>query len=101
MPRVYAARMSEQRIALSGELDFTRKEEIGGLFDSLTVEAPATVDLSGVSFIDASFLTALTVHRSRFNNVPITLYGARNQTKRVLELVGFDRLFRMMACTCG
>ncbi len=85
--------MDERRIALSGEYDVTRRRELSALFESLDGNEPLAIDLSDVTYIDATALRELSTLRLRDPGRSIALLGANANLRRVFALVGFDRVF--------
>ncbi len=85
--------MDGRRIALSGEYDVTRRHELSALFESVDGEEPLAIDLSGVTYIDATALRELSTLRLRNPARTIALLGANPNLRRVFALVGFDRVF--------
>jgi anti-anti-sigma regulatory factor len=85
---------SLRRVALDGEYDLSRKEEVASLFARLVPDAPAAVDMSSVTYIDSTFLHELALLHFRFKDFPVTLINVRPNVKRILDIVKFDRLFR-------
>jgi len=84
-----------RRVQLQGEYDFSRKAEIQKLFESLSADRPAEIDLSAVSYVDSTFLNELAMLRVRFAEQPIRLVGANTHLKRLLALMSFQRLFEI------
>jgi anti-anti-sigma factor len=82
-------------VELDGEYDLSQKELLASLFGTLRANAPATIDLTKVTYVDSTFLNALAVLRGRFKGYAITLLGANATVLRALRLVGFDRLFEL------
>jgi len=87
---------SELRLALAGDWDLTRKEELRQLFVEMDGKKPIVIDLSGVTYADSSFLHELSVLRKRLANCSITLSAPRPPLKRVLQLLSFDKLFQIV-----
>ena len=84
---------SPHRIALDGEYDLARKDEIEGLFDSVDGDGAVVIDCSNVTYLDSTFLKELAKLRRRSSDRPISLTGVNDNIRRVLEIVGFARLF--------
>jgi anti-anti-sigma factor len=83
------------RVVLGGEYDLSRKEEVSSLFDSLSTDAPAVVDMSAVTYVDSTFLRLLADLHCRFKDSSVTLTGVSERIKRILHIVRFDQLFRL------
>ncbi|HLX26192.1 MAG TPA: STAS domain-containing protein [Candidatus Cybelea sp.] len=87
---------SGHRIELEGELDIARKDELERLFDSIEKDGPLTIDLRRVVYADSTFLHVLASLPVRFQEVPITLFGASPNLRRILGVVQFDKLFQIV-----
>jgi anti-anti-sigma factor len=83
-------------LVLDGEYDIARKSELEHVFESLPGDGPAVLDMTRVTYIDSTFLHALGSLRVRFEHHPITLIVRSEGVRRVLRLVKFDRLFRIV-----
>lgn len=84
-------------IAIRGELDIAttadlRNRILTGLKDTAT---PVIIDLSGVSFCDASGLALLvgTQRRARLHGVTVVLAAPRPSVRKLLRITGLDRAF--------
>lgn len=84
------------RIELQGEYDLSRKEEVNALFATLSTDSPATIDLSRVTYADSTILHELAMLNNRLKGQLITLTGAIPSVRRLLEVVKFDQLFRIV-----
>jgi len=53
------------------------------------------IDLSATEYMDSSALGMLLILRERAGGeqAQITLYGAANEVKKILDISGFDKLF--------
>ncbi len=82
--------------AVSGELDMCTAPELSRSLAPVLDEHPAdlTLDLAGVEFIDSSGLTLLvrTWKRMQQQDGALRLSHPTPSVRRVLELVGLDRL---------
>ena len=87
---------SRNRISLEGEWDLARKEELIALLAGLRSGQPATIDLSRCTYADSTVLAALGLLKRTFEDVPITLIAPQSQTKRLLKITGYDKLFRIV-----
>jgi anti-anti-sigma factor len=83
-------------IALEGEWDVTRKNELKALFNSLTTDGPATIDLRAVTYVDSTALSLLAALSLRFKNSPITLIRPNASVLRLLKLLRFNDLFHIV-----
>jgi anti-sigma B factor antagonist len=86
---------SVRRIELDGEYDISRRDEVSSAFEAMRGDAPAVVDMTKVSFVDSSFLHALTALHFRFEEWGVTLVGVRPQIRRVLKMMDYERLFHI------
>jgi anti-anti-sigma factor len=80
-------------VTLCGELDVYRAEAVREAFDSVR-DAPV-VDLSAVTYLDSTVLNELIRLRKRVDGEIVLVVGSP-QIRRVLELVSFARLFRIV-----
>lgn len=94
--RAYSGYQTSNRLALDGEWDLSRKTELTQLFSSLTTEGPAIIDLSHVTYMDSTVLNALAMLRHKFEDLSITLVVPNEDVLRILKLVNFDKLFRIV-----
>ncbi len=85
-----------RRLELSGEYDLTRRNHVASLFEDITPGGPVVVDMTDVTYIDSSFLHALTALHFRFKEWGVTLVGARPQIRRILQVMNFERLFTIV-----
>ncbi len=84
-------------LRLVGELDVGTAGRFRRAFDEAYEQGASTVvvDLAGLTFIDSTGLHELVVARRRQLNrgEELVLRAPTAQTRRVLTIVGFDRLF--------
>lgn len=84
---------------LRGDLDIaaapTVRERLRATLDSMPATRGLTIDLSRVTFCDASGLAVLVgaYRRARVAGITMTLTGAQPQVTRVLHVTGLDRVF--------
>ncbi|MBV8531092.1 MAG: STAS domain-containing protein [Candidatus Eremiobacteraeota bacterium] len=90
-----AKQPQNNRIALDGEWDLSRRDELIALFSALTLDGPATIDCSGVTYADSTVLSVLAALKLKFADVPITLLCPNEQFLRILKIVKFDTLFQI------
>lgn len=80
----------QRELSLRGRLVFTDHEAFRGIVAQLGQPGPSTcsVDLSGLEAIDSAGLGLLMLvnDAAKENNITVTLRGARDQVKRMLEL---------------
>ncbi|MGB8909185.1 MAG: STAS domain-containing protein [Candidatus Cybelea sp.] len=80
-------------IALSGEYDLARKEELSSALAAITSGTPVTIDMRQVTYIDSTFLTEVTAMRLRRQERPVILLGVAPNIARILMLAKLDRFF--------
>jgi anti-anti-sigma regulatory factor len=85
----------ENRLELEGDWDLSRREELDFLFSALRSDEAAVIDLSRATYIDSTVLNQLASVRQRFNGHQITVV-ANGPVSRLLRLVGFDKMFRVV-----
>ena len=87
-------------LAVSGEIDISTAPGLRRELDTLIAEAhsPAVVDLSAVTFIDASGLSELVAARRKVahTDVEIVLVDPSAPCRRILEVTGLDRAFEIV-----
>jgi anti-anti-sigma regulatory factor len=83
------------RIELNDEYDLNQRKGMVSLFDALRPDGPTVIDLTKVTYVDATFLSELIRLRRRLKQLPITLAGANGKVMRVLKLVSFESLFEI------
>ena len=84
-----------RRIELAGEYDLARRDEIAREFGSIEEEPSVVIDMAKVTYIDSSVLKELAALRSRDGSRAITLLGASAGIRRLLKVVGFDKIFHL------
>lgn len=87
------ASVSEHLIALSGEYDIARKDELTEMFGSIVSDTPIKIDMTDVPYVDSTFLAALIAMRLRLADIPVTLLGVQPNVARILQLSRLDRFF--------
>jgi anti-anti-sigma regulatory factor len=80
-------------IELHGEYDFSRREALASLFESLDPAAPAVIDLTKCTYVDSMFLGELVKLRRRFTEHSITLLGATGSVMYMLRIMHFKSVF--------
>lgn len=88
---------SVKRVTLMGEYDLSRKAEVAELFGSINGQSSVVIDLSDVTYIDSTILGALALLRQQDLKRSIQLAGANRHIRRLLLVVGFDRIFDLTA----
>jgi anti-anti-sigma factor len=83
-------------IALEGEYDIADREALATLFAFLCVDGPATIDMTKVTYFDASMLHELLKLHARFKEHSIKLLVRSDSIRRVLRIVRFDQLFEIV-----
>jgi anti-anti-sigma factor len=85
------------RVALQGEYDIARRDELRETLAS--IEGPATIDLSEVTFGDSTFLQELVRVKRRLDSDgggALVLAGANLNIRRILKIAGFEKLFEVV-----
>jgi anti-anti-sigma regulatory factor len=90
-----------RRIELVGEYDLSQITETAALFDALSPDGPATIDMTRVSYVDSSFLKELVKLRARLIPHRITLLVGQENVRRLLRIVKFEMLFEIQASPEG
>lgn len=83
-------------IALEGEWDLARRQELWTLLSRLSLDGEATIDLRGCTYADSTILSALAMLRVKFADKGITLVGPSPQLQRILRIADFDELFKIV-----
>jgi anti-anti-sigma factor len=86
---------SDRRVELEGEYDLARKPELSSLFASVIEEA-VTLDFTKVTYVDSLFMQELIRLRHRLPEGAITLANPNANIRRLLNIVGFDQLFKIL-----
>ena len=81
-------------VVLSGDLDISGSAALRLLLD--VIDAPGTVDMRSVTYIDARGLSELARVARRVGTGEVTLVVAGRNVRRVLDLVRFDELFHIV-----
>lgn len=84
------------RIALDGEYDLSRKDEVAELFKTLDGDGALVIDLTNVTYIDSTVLHELAALRLRWADRSITLEGVNQHIRRVFDVVNFDQIFEIV-----
>jgi anti-sigma B factor antagonist len=83
-------------LRLTGELDLGTADRFRVAFDEACERAgTVVVDMANLTFIDSTGLHELIVAQKRLRGAggEVVLRAPSAQTRRVLDVVGFDRLF--------
>jgi anti-sigma B factor antagonist len=83
------------RVAVAGEVDVdTAPRMRDALLEAIADGEPVVVDLSSVTFMDSTGLSALVVaHRAaEVSGIPLRLRGVPRQLMKLLTLTGLDGL---------
>ena len=87
-------------LGVSGEIDLATAPSLRRELETLIAEAhsPAIVDLSAVTFIDASGLSELVAAKRTVahTDVDIVLVDPSPTCRRILEITGLDRTFEIV-----
>ena len=81
-------------VVLAGDLDVYTVKRVRAALDP--VDGPAIVDMSAVEFLDAAALGELARLARRVGTGTVVLVVPSPQIRRVLDIVRFDRLFRIV-----
>lgn len=87
------AHTGARRVALRGAIDLARRDEVAACFEPLwRGDADVVIDLSEVSFMDSSGLSALaTLARDlEPHGRRVVCIGARRPVARLIRLAGID-----------
>ena len=68
-----------RRLGLVGEYDIADKATLARLFGSLAPDGPAAIDMTGVTYVDSTFLHELYALRSRLSAHVVTLTWRRQE----------------------
>lgn len=85
---------SVEIVRLSGEYDLSRKDEIVALFQSVDSQ-PLVIDLTDVTYVDSTILREFSRLKALDTQRSITLRGANEHVRRILEIVQFDKIFEI------
>lgn len=85
---------SECVVALEGEIDMSVRAEVTAALRAAALEGsgPVVVDLSAVTFMDSSGLSAIADLVGAVDGRAVHLRGPRPPVLRVLELCGLDQV---------
>jgi anti-anti-sigma factor len=86
---------STARIELEGEYDLSRRDEVAAVFGGLNGHPSVVIDFSKVRYMDSTVLHELAKLRFESAGRAVIIEGASGQVRRLLKLVGFDRIFNM------
>jgi len=81
-------------VTVQGELDLYTTPQLTAELESLVDGLDVVLDLSGVTFLDSTALGAilLAARRLREDNGALALVASEASTKKLLEVVGVDRV---------
>jgi anti-anti-sigma factor len=82
-----------RHLVLSGEYDLARRAELSSQLATLSVDAPVTIDMRAVSFVDSTFLKELAAFRLRLPDGQVRLLGVQTSVRRVFQFTRLDRFF--------
>jgi anti-sigma B factor antagonist len=87
-------------LAVSGEIDLATAPGLRRELETLIAEAhsPAVLDLSAVTFIDASGLSELVAAKGKVaqTDVQLVLVDPSRPCRRILEITGLDQAFEIV-----
>lgn len=98
MPTQFSIQDKQASFRLSGRFTYEEHEEFHHALESLKNEdlTSATVYLTNVEFIDSAGLGMLLLLRDKLpTQVGITLIGAQNQVRQILQLTKLDTVFNL------
>ncbi len=81
---------------MKGEYDIADREALATLFGALRADGPATIDLTKVTYLDATMLTELLKLQARFKEHSIKLLVRSGIIRRVLRIVRFEQIFEIV-----
>jgi anti-anti-sigma regulatory factor len=84
-----------RHVILHGEYDLARRDELRAAL-SLLESSGGVIDLFAVTYGDSIFIGELAALKRRLDGAPVTLAGADANMRRLLHLVGFDKLFHVV-----
>ena len=82
-------------MCLAGEYDLTRKDELARALATLDADAEIVIDMRDVTYIDSTVLRELAALHLRDPQRSVSLLGVKPPIRRVLSIVGFDRLLNI------
>src|SRR5690242_15160870 len=86
---------SENPIVLFGEYDMERRDELALTFRGIEPADELFIDLRDVEYVDSTFLSELGLLRKRYPELAVTLLHPRPHLQRILQLMEFDKIFRI------
>jgi len=90
-------------VGLEGPVGISASKELSQALSCLAEESidEVVVDLTAAELIDSAALGALVLaqKQARRRNTDLVLSGATGKTRRLLELTGLDRTFRLVTST--
>lgn len=95
-PTAASAPGQSNRIALEGEWDLSRRDELAALLAPLVPDGPITIDMQRTTYADSTVLAALVALTTRLQAAPITLLYPQPQILRVLKIANFDKIFAIV-----
>jgi anti-sigma B factor antagonist len=92
---------SSSIIAMSGELDFLRRDEIRRLLRIPPAAGPVLIDLSEVTYADSTILAELLrfYGEAKERNVRVALVIASKQFARLVQYAGLGQAFKIFGTT--
>lgn len=91
--------MSLSVVRLDGELDFSRKAELGKLLAAAEHSDVAVIDLEDATYLDSSVLTLLMVLKKHMveqgNAGVVRVAGASDSLQRIFRICGLDKVFEL------
>jgi anti-sigma B factor antagonist len=104
--RLFSRRTSGHTVlAVIGELDIATTASLRDRIVNVLKEttSPVIIDLSGVSFCDATGLALLVgaQRRAKLHGLSIVLAGPRRNVSKLLRITGLDRAFTIYPSVAG
>lgn len=96
MVRAPRGQTPKHLVRLAGDYDLTRKDELAAIFAQLDGSAEVVIDMRDVTYMDSTVLRELAALRSRNPHRSVSLLGVDNSIRRILRIVGFDRILNIV-----
>ena len=95
----YSQQADTLKISISGDFTYDLHQQFTSAYKSLPASGGRKyiIDLSRVEYMDSAALGMLLLLRERVGNerANITLSGASKNVKNILDISGFEQLFRI------
>jgi anti-anti-sigma factor len=87
---------SKHLVRLAGDYDLTRKDELAALFAPLEGNREIVIDMHDVTYMDSTVLRELAALHQKNPHRPVSLLGVDRSIRRILRIVGFDRILNIV-----